>query len=121
MLHEAGRHSGWIARPLKSGLSLIDLPDWSLVQRHSDLQTHKKRQKNIVSKKKKNESKENSYTDTNKKYEKENDSEIRNLDRKPYLVSPLSLGRGGHHATPLRWSEIPFLGPYLSRGGIELV
>ena len=57
--------------------------------------------RNIVNKKQR-ETKENSYINTNKRRGEEGDFEIINLDLKPHLVSPLSLGKGGHHATPLK-------------------
>ena len=62
-----------------------------------------------LSKKKRHKSKESSITNTNKEKWEQNmskgegsDFKIINLDLKPHLVSLLSSGRGGHHATPLR-------------------
>ena len=61
----------------------------------------RKKQKNIVSKKQSN-LKENSYTNTNKRKGEGDDFEIIILDLKPHLVSPFSLGWGGHRATLLK-------------------
>ena len=52
--------------------------------------------------KKQSESKENSYTNTNRRKGEGDDFEIISLDLKPHLVSPLLSGRGGHRATPLK-------------------